>query len=590
MNPKMRRELQQLNTRLAKNRQALYLDLLRACCLDHPGWFGSSLILKLVRAKDYDGLITLADSLLSQLYDNPTDHFVANQFAALIRKFPFPEGLTSCQPLKEAKRKFWRAEHTCARVNQRFRAFNKRSPYESLLSRARSFIAYCIGHEPDLLSIYENCGFGPGAAIGVHGNGTNLARKLLSESWSVTPSAFALGFAACRTHHQIYELLLDSGDDTVCYDPSVAYIAYAKRAKLVHNNKISFVPKTAKVHRTIAIEPLMNSYLQKGIDKLMRCKLKRVGINLQDQSLNQRMAREGSLDDSEDGFVTIDLSSASDSISRGVVANLLPPEWVELLNSTRSGAGTIDGVSFRYHKFCSMGNGFCFPLETLLFTAACVATDCGTPGIDFSVYGDDIIVRKKHSANLITFLSVLGFSVNSDKTFLQGPFRESCGADWFGGEDVRPFTLDFELDSLSSLFKFLNLSSRNERSKLFFLGVRDVILSRIPTVFRFFRPFVGNEDSGIDVDKDEFLLCRHAKWNFSLQCWSWLELQSSGVGDTDVAKLRRYPRVLVMGALTGSASQKPFTLRNIAKTKIRRMAYSGATSLWIPPTVSVCSC
>jgi hypothetical protein len=35
------------------------------------------------------------------------------------------------------------------------------------------------------------------------------------------------------------------------------------------------------------------------------------------------------------------------------------------------------------------------------------------------------------------FLSILGFKVNADKSFNEGPFRESCGHDYFKGSNVR---------------------------------------------------------------------------------------------------------------------------------------------------------
>lgn len=244
----------------------------------------------------------------------------------------------------------------------------------------------------------------------------------------------------------------------MCVDRSRFSDKFRERVRLVEHNKITFVPKTAKTHRSIAVEPLVNGYVQKGIDQVMRKRLRRIGIDLSDQSGNSEYARLGSLDNSDQSFVTIDLSMASDSLATEVVRQLVPAAWFELLNALRSKSFLLDDVEYKFEKFCSMGNGFCFPLQTLIFTAACKAVGAGVPGLDFKVYGDDIIVRRCHAEPVIRLLGELGFKTNTDKTFITGPFRESCGRDWFSGEDVRPFILDFRLDSVEALIKFHNLS------------------------------------------------------------------------------------------------------------------------------------
>ena len=116
------------------------------------------------------------------------------------------------------------------------------------------------------------------------------------------------------------------------------------------------------------MEPLLNGFVQKGTDLEMRRLLRKVGIDLSDQSHNQRLAKRGS----EGGFnpyCTIDLSAASDSLSYEVVKSFLPAEWFEYLCDIRAPRFLLAGADHteRYEKFCSMGNGFCFPLQTLLF-------------------------------------------------------------------------------------------------------------------------------------------------------------------------------------------------------------------------------
>jgi hypothetical protein len=93
-----------------------------------------------------------------------------------------------------------------------------------------------------------------------------------------------------------------------------------------------------------------------------------------------------------------------------------------------------------------MGNGFTFELETLLFLAlAWVSTELSdeTPVFkeNLTVFGDDIIVPVKALRLLENALRFCGFEPNPEKTFGDGPFRESCGGDFFLGEDVRPYFL-----------------------------------------------------------------------------------------------------------------------------------------------------
>jgi hypothetical protein len=87
-----------------------------------------------------------------------------------------------------------------------------------------------------------------------------------------------------------------------------------------------------------------------------------------------------------------------------------------------------------------MGNGYTFALETLIFYSlawsTCVAL--GLPTSDVSSYGDDIIVPTGAYNALIGVLKCLGFVPNREKSFGDGPFRESCGKDYFRGIDVRP--------------------------------------------------------------------------------------------------------------------------------------------------------
>jgi hypothetical protein len=128
-----------------------------------------------------------------------------------------------------------------------------------------------IGNKPpSLSSLYKVCDFGPGASIGVGGNATNLKRKIASD-WSVTPSALAYGYAAFVHDWNLLKSFKGNEDASILgLDPEVLWARYKETCTIANYNKIAFVPKTTKVHRTIAVEPLINGYLQKGVDHLLR--------------------------------------------------------------------------------------------------------------------------------------------------------------------------------------------------------------------------------------------------------------------------------------------------------------------------------
>jgi hypothetical protein len=208
--------------------------------------------------------------------------------------------------------------------------------------------------------------------------------------------------------------------------------------KVVSGNRLDTVPKSAKTDRMIAIEPCMNMFMQRGIGSLIRSRLKRVGIDLDDQTNNQRLALRGSIDGS---YATIDLAAASDTVSTALVEVLLPQDWFDAMDLVRSKRGILpSGKVITYSKFSSMGNGFTFELESLIFWALCSAVkDYYPTESDLLVYGDDIVCPTAISGSIIELLEYCGFKTNDDKSFINGPFRESCGKHYFLGVDVTPF-------------------------------------------------------------------------------------------------------------------------------------------------------
>lgn len=559
------KDLQKVNQNLALSAKKRYRDLMLSLCREHRLLEYTSSISRNIIAYCDDNdegaaleLLEIADSLSGAVHSDATKHYVANQFAALIKKYPFVIGKDKIDPEKRAYEKFKRSETLCRRFNALFASSDRRQStvvaQQYILQKMRDYIIFVIGHRPPA-NIFDKCGFGPGANVGISGNATHVYRKLCS-MWSVSSGAFDYAKTVLGDHAQFRELLFPEhgGFSDGSPDFATSFLRELRdRVNIVDHNNISFVPKTTKIFRSIAVEPCLNSYLQKGIDETLRTLLKRnANIDLTDQTRNSEMARIGSTDE-EDSFVTIDLSSASDSIGIELCRSILPYDWFYLLDRIRSKSYQYKGDVQTYHKFCSMGNGFCFPLQTLIFAAMCHAVGAGSSGIDFRVYGDDIIVRKPYAFGLVSLLRTCGFKPNRDKTFLSGPFRESCGKDYFKGVNVRPVYLDYQLDSIESLFKFCNSTTNTSPfSRWMFSGIRTFLFDTVPIQWRFFCPQSGQTDAAFEVEvtDERFLTSPHTVFSKRTWSWNWRELHHSPVADRKVYCQRERHIAVLYGALT----------------------------------------
>jgi len=287
----------------------------------------------------------------------------------------------------------------------------------------------------------------------------------------------------------------------------------------VVGSRLSFVPKTREISRSICTEPTLNMLFQKGLGSFLESELRRkTRIDLSRQPvLNRKMAQMGS----EFGiFGTIDLSSASDSISTGLVKFLLPAyayRWFELARSPH----TIfpDGSVVKLEMISSMGNGFTFPLQTMIFASlvmSCYRVLGIKPGLgrdgpqNFGVFGDDIIVRKEAYGFVVGCLEMCGFTVNDSKSFNTGHFRESCGGDYWKGHDVRGIYIK-ELTNVSHVYSAVNRIIRwSSRTGILLPKVVTQLYSSIPRNRRWFIPYSDGDAEGIKVPLELFLDTRSA--------------------------------------------------------------------------------
>jgi hypothetical protein len=451
---------------------------------------------------------------LVSLETDPLHYRDADAFANdyLISKFlaKYPDFRhEDLDPEGKALQTFLDCETACKETNRRFIELRE-SPelwapeMRRVFLSARRKIALVLG-EPDLDRISSEFGWGPGATTSTSGSQTSAYVKFKSRL-DVTSNSLMMGHCCINSTPAWLNCQLQTDEF-----PSVAVSLVREAFNVVRGNEIVFVPKNAKTLRVIAKEPHVNSYLQRGFGREIRRLLKhRAGQDLKDQTKNQRLAQLGSLNGE---FSTIDLSGASDTISTEVVRFLLPEKWFRLLDMIRSKQGYLrkEGHWIHFAKFSSMGNGCTFELESLIFWALCGAAQDYQDDSFVSVYGDDIVITARHYESVVSVIQYAGFVVNEAKSFKDGPFRESCGKDYFDGIDVRPIFLKEAISSVETLYRLANAIRRYSHRRSLtgsycdvrFLNAWKQVVSAIPEFFKNFKIPEGFGDCGLLVNFDE---------------------------------------------------------------------------------------
>lgn len=287
-----------------------------------------------------------------------------------------------------------------------------------------------VDHDYDCLA---KGSIGPGSAVGASG-GDFYTKFFASKLTCTSPHLYSMyrryirGFPEWANGETIRQLNMGE-------------------AVVVEGNRLDFVSKNDDISRTICVEPTLNMFYQLGFAAILNRRLMGfAGIDLKTQQFkNRELARIGSWDGS---FSTIDLSSASDSISVRMLEASLPRGFLTLLKRYRCTHSRLpDGTLHELGMISTMGNGYTFALQTILFTCVVLAAfrlsgmaprfPRGLEYGNFGVNGDDIVVPTAITPKVLQLLRLLGFVTNKAKTFVEGPFRESCGGDFFNGRNLR---------------------------------------------------------------------------------------------------------------------------------------------------------
>lgn len=379
------------------------------------------------------------------LEHGPREAAVTYLLGELLSKFDPGDKAGAERRSTSALEKFRDAERQCYETNQRFRGLGVFSDStRAAILLASGFASRVLG-EFSWDSASKYFGWGPGASTRLSRRNSDAAYKFSGIPETTYGNAALADAAICSVPSWRQELsVLGEQDLGMC--------------KYAPGNSIVTVPKNFKTDRTIAIEPCMNMYIQKGIGGLMRERLKLFGCDLNDQTRNQRLARIGSLSGL---LATIDLSMASDTVSRRLVEVMIRPDWLKALEQCRSEKGVLpSGEELFYQKFSSMGNGFTFELESLIFYSLALTVTkfyCRPEEVSrVAVYGDDLIVPTTAYEPLLAVLRECGFTPNSKKSFADGPFRESCGKHYFDGHDITPFYVRRPVKTVTDLLLLHN--------------------------------------------------------------------------------------------------------------------------------------
>ena len=346
---------------------------------------------------------------------------------------------------------------------------------------------------------------GPGEQyVSYHGDVSTVA-KMHHHVWTVTAEAEQSAKAVIRKSRAWRRIVIREGYKSLRgYGNILSGLSLSQRqrvvfeagwkakTRIVRGSRLAQVPKNNEKNRLINVEPLLNVGLQKWLGNLLATVLKKAGIDLETgQSLHRKLIRSTD-------WLTIDFSAASDSYGMGLVDYLFPRFVTEALMKVRSGTFTYreyhtvklpDGsIREDTHEWCEranvyacMGNGTTFPILTLIVWALGRALSAHTT----FAYGDDLIVHKNcNIKKLFHCFEMCGFSINTDKSFIDGPVRESCGAYTREGTELRSYdikscsNLADVITTCNKLYRYIRWSPWQKRWKKLWESLVALVPSR----------------------------------------------------------------------------------------------------------------
>lgn len=273
--------------------------------------------------------------------------------------------------------------------------------------------------------------------------------------------------------------LSELSDRTVVSESNTIFTSFNGATRRIA--RLITVAKNSSSRRTITVEPMLNQFIQQGLNTALRDSIAKCGIlsnclALTDQTKNQHLALEGSL---YDNWATIDLKSASDLLSVKLVQSVFRHQGLfldHMMDCRSTSVKCSLQTTTNLGKFAGMGNALTFPVQSVCFAVVCIAAilNFDHKKVDYwsvrsasrriRVYGDDIIIQSKYAHQCVAWLQDVGLKVNIKKSFLAGNFKESCGVEAYKGVDITPLYIRYQPDQLSTspqlIANFVSLSNQ----------------------------------------------------------------------------------------------------------------------------------
>lgn len=242
--------------------------------------------------------------------------------------------------------------------------------------------------------------------------------------------------------------------------------------RFVLGSRCETVPKNNTTRRTINVEAWLNILLQRCISSSLRKVLKKhFKIELTSnkdmkykpdyfigQDQHQEMIKNPL-------YATIDFSNASNSTALSTCQFMFPPRVFKLLQLSRSEFvySKPDDTYHHLNMLSAMGNGYTFEVMTMLLAALAQGLDKTS-----RVYGDDVIIKNRHATQFIELAEFCGYRVNTEKTFVNSLFRESCGAFYHDDHGyIQSFKIEYATSILDAIIIVNKLGMLSKTSNLF---------------------------------------------------------------------------------------------------------------------------
>jgi hypothetical protein len=365
--------------------------------------------------------------VVCNVFLNETHYTGAPLVAALLQTLLYPERFTYWGGSLQRSLNKWKT------ANQRCMVLEKwwdLRPGGSIMEAVREELAYIL--RGNLAVSVDDCGFSNGS--------TSRTGKASLDKWR-----FLSNYYPCYKGEVSYPFITAVWTASSGKGNSYLEELIPSEAEKLDSGfpKLIGVPKSFSEFRIIAPEHPLKNYWGTAVLKALRRLLEENGsmafINERDQSANQSVAQLGAFV----GMATVDLSSASDTISKALFFDLLPMRYRHVFTQLTSGSVELpDGNLKKLYSLFTSGHPLTWLVEACYFLALTrVAIRLnGYPNYrDLAfVYGDDLELPCECFQTVCELLELFGHKVNTRKSYTKGLFRESCGAWYYDGMEVTP--------------------------------------------------------------------------------------------------------------------------------------------------------